>query len=366
MIRFLRAFNSVVFFIAASCSAFSNKKSIRNPIADLFQKINSLQTTEPPTQKNDPEVLLNELNIQASMKPQLAYARVERIPTLLLACVAPVLRQTSGVFPCEYQIKLVDKNEPIYTYASFGNKQLSETGFSNIPPIPLELYEFESDADSRLVREACSMLSLVVTIYPIPIGGPRYRANVVPNLFETSSKSTSANNNIPYLFDPNTQVKIAGSRRIVDYIFTKYGPPGMRNIPQVLQQPTTGMNWPRVMAAVGVSFARGNAGGRYIDSRFHDPVNVQQQQQPLILWAYEGSPFCKVVRETLSAYEIPHTVYFTPRGSINRQKLYDLTGRFQVPYLQDPNTGINLFESEAIVEYLDKQYGLTRSAVKYM
>ena len=34
------------------------------------------------------------------------------------------------------------------------------------------------------------------------------------------------------------------------------------------------------------------------------------------------------------------------------------TGRFQVPYLQDPNTGVNLFESSAILEYLDKQYAV--------
>jgi glutathione S-transferase len=29
----------------------------------------------------------------------------------------------------------------------------------------------------------------------------------------------------------------------------------------------------------------------------------------------------------------------------------------QVPYLEDPNTGAQLFESEAIVDYLNKHYG---------
>ncbi|RIJ70076.1 glutathione S-transferase, partial [Nakamurella silvestris] len=29
----------------------------------------------------------------------------------------------------------------------------------------------------------------------------------------------------------------------------------------------------------------------------------------------------------------------------------------QVPYLEDPNTGAKLFESESIVNYLQKQYG---------
>ncbi|MDU6056014.1 MAG: glutathione S-transferase N-terminal domain-containing protein, partial [Acinetobacter junii] len=29
----------------------------------------------------------------------------------------------------------------------------------------------------------------------------------------------------------------------------------------------------------------------------------------------------------------------------------------QVPYLVDPNTGVKMFESAKIVEYLKKQYG---------
>ena len=31
-------------------------------------------------------------------------------------------------------------------------------------------------------------------------------------------------------------------------------------------------------------------------------------------------------------------------------------GRFQVPYLEDPNTGAEMFESERIIEYLRKSY----------
>jgi glutathione S-transferase len=31
-------------------------------------------------------------------------------------------------------------------------------------------------------------------------------------------------------------------------------------------------------------------------------------------------------------------------------------GRIQVPYLVDPNTGVQLYESAAIVDYLEYQY----------
>ena len=36
--------------------------------------------------------------------------------------------------------------------------------------------------------------------------------------------------------------------------------------------------------------------------------------------------------------------------------LFERTGRVQVPYLIDPNTGVEMFESTAIVAYLDKTY----------
>jgi glutathione S-transferase len=33
----------------------------------------------------------------------------------------------------------------------------------------------------------------------------------------------------------------------------------------------------------------------------------------------------------------------------------------QVPFLEDPNTGLAMFESKAIIEYLEKTYGSTAS-----
>ena len=330
-----------------------------NPISDVIQKLTSKningKNNNNNGNKDTAQQRLQELNIQASTTPRLAYARAERIPSLLISSAAPVLRRATGVFPCQYKVQLIDRNETMYSYVAFDaiNKQLSETGHANLPPLPLILYENESDADSKLVREACSMLSLVVTMYPMPVNGPRYRNKINPNDFiDSKSPSVSSNDSkFPYFYDPNTSVKLAGSRLIIDYLFTKYGPPG-QPVPDILQQPTTGVNFPRLAASLGVSVIVNNAGGTYIDSNL--PSNVQ----PITLYAYEGSPFCKVVRETLCAYEIPHTIYYTPRGSVNRQRLYDQTKRFQVPFIQDPNTGIDLFESEAIVEYIKKQYGI--------
>ena len=44
------------------------------------------------------------------------------------------------------------------------------------------------------------------------------------------------------------------------------------------------------------------------------------------------------------------------RGSPNRDRMMKEMGRFQVPFLRDPNTGAELFESAAIVDYLNDVY----------
>ena len=81
--------------------------------------------------------------------------------------------------------------------------------------------------------------------------------------------------------------------------------------------------------------------------------------EPLELWTYESSPFTKAVRESLTELAIPHVVRYCPRGSTKRNELLARTGTFQVPYLEDANTGVKMFESSAMVEYLEATYALS-------
>ena len=82
-------------------------------------------------------------------------------------------------------------------------------------------------------------------------------------------------------------------------------------------------------------------------------------EKPLQFWAYEASPFCSLVRETLSELEIPYTLQPCARGSPRRTSLFNRTGTFQVPYLEDPNTGVQMFESAEIIAYLRASYQAT-------
>lgn len=311
-----------------------------NPAQDLLSRLTDKATAKAPS--NNPEAILEELNLQSSTEPAPFSARIEQIPTLLSASVAPVLRVGSGVFSSDYEVELEPKDGARYTLLSIGNAQLSETGYYKPPKEPLELYELESDPSCKLVREACSMLSLTVTIFPTPKKGPHYRPEAAER-FKNYGKE-------PIMYDPNTKATIASSSDIIEYLFQNYGPAG--KVPWTLN---TEKAWPKITAALGVQVARLGAGGTYRDCNFQ----TRGCTEPLVLYGYEGSPFVKIVRESLSELEIPHTFIFTPRGSRNRQRLYEKTGRFQVPYLEDPNTGVALFESEAIVEYLEKRYALT-------
>jgi glutathione S-transferase len=79
--------------------------------------------------------------------------------------------------------------------------------------------------------------------------------------------------------------------------------------------------------------------------------------QPLELWSFESSPYCRRVREVLSELEIAYVLHNLAKGSPKRDAFRARTGKVQVPYLEDPNTGTQMFESRDIVRYLRTTYG---------
>ena len=79
---------------------------------------------------------------------------------------------------------------------------------------------------------------------------------------------------------------------------------------------------------------------------------------PLELYSFEASPFCRLVRETLCELELPYLLHNVAKGSARRDAFVELSGKMQVPYLVDPNTGIEMFESTDIIAYLEATYGL--------
>ena len=117
--------------------------------------------------------------------------------------------------------------------------------------------------------------------------------------------------------------------------------------------------------AIGV--ANGKYGFRVGPFAFRDEspllVTAPRPKDPLILYEYEGSPFCRKVRESALLLDIPVEMRPCPGARAGfAAELQERTGRMTVPYLIDPNNDKEMFESDDIVEYLLDTYGPAREA----
>jgi glutathione S-transferase len=84
-----------------------------------------------------------------------------------------------------------------------------------------------------------------------------------------------------------------------------------------------------------------------------------QPEKLLELYEAEYCPFCRHVREALTELDLDAQIFPVPKhGKRYREQLIKAGGSAKIPFLHDPNTGAKLHESEAIVEYLYKQYGI--------
>ena len=77
----------------------------------------------------------------------------------------------------------------------------------------------------------------------------------------------------------------------------------------------------------------------------------------LELWDFEACPYCRKVREVLSELDLDYLTHPVAPGSPRRAELVRRGGKQQVPYLVDPNTGAEMYESDDIIGYLNATYG---------
>lgn len=213
---------------------------------------------------------------------------------------------------------------------NFGNVHYARR---KTPDQALELYEFEVCPYCRIAREALSALSLDPIVYPCPKGGTRFREKV---------KAEGGRYQFPYLVDPNTGVSIYESADIVEYLFREYG---LGPVPWFLRQRLFAVSTSMLASA-------------FRPSRGRHVVSAKQPEQLLQLYSYEGSPFCRIAREALSELELPYRLRNVPRKSPDRGEFISSSGKMQVPYLLDPNTGVEMFESAEIRRYLYETYAL--------
>ncbi|EDQ87979.1 uncharacterized protein MONBRDRAFT_33013 [Monosiga brevicollis MX1] len=98
-------------------------------------------------------------------------------------------------------------------------------------------------------------------------------------------------------------------------------------------------------------------------------------QEPLILYEYEGCPYCLRVREAISVLNLDVIIYPCPRETLRqnnfcrdsrfRAVVERKAGQIQFPFLIDPNSNgqaaQGMLDSTAIIEYLWTTYGADAS-----
>ena len=240
-----------------------------------------------------------------------------------------------------------------------GGRGLMGTPYPCQPEKALKLYEFEGSPFCRRVREVLTCLNLDYEVYPCPKNGKKYRALV---------KQLGGKTQFPFLVDENTGAKLYESEAIIHYLFQHYSRKG--------KTPEQFTQYPKIpMVALAGTLLNG-ARGVWIDKKIIDRAAPEHLIE---LWGFEASPYTRVVRAVLTELELPfifHNVAkerwqdaglaklrlkpgkYVPLVGGKREKLQDVMGEnIQVPYLVDPNTGVSMFESKDIVDYLHATYG---------
>lgn len=255
-----------------------------------------------------------------------------------------------------HQIKVL---QAVVSAITAGGRGVNGTAFPQQPAKPLKLYEFEGSPFCRRVREVLTLLNLDVEIYPCPKGGTKYRQVV---------QEKGGKLQFPFLIDENTGDQLFESQEIIHHLFKHYGKTG--------QTPRKFSHYPKTPYAAYAGTIINGARGVWVNKKI---INRAAPEQKLELWGFEASPYTRIVRGLLSELEIPYVLHnvakerwqdqgpailrlkpgkYVPLSGGKREKMLPLMqGKMQVPYLVDPNTGVKMFESAAIVKYLNKQYG---------
>jgi len=195
----------------------------------------------------------------------------------------------------------------------------------------LELYEFEACPFCRKVRDALTELDLEAMVYPCPKGGTVYRPKAI---------ALGGKPQFPYLVDPNTGTAMYESDDITAYLFATYGG----------RDPGILVHGPLATASSMLASAFRPVGGSQARPS-------KRPAKPLELWSFEASPFCRIAREALCELELPYLLHNVGRDGAGRPAFVARSGKMMVPYLLDPNTGREMFESGEIRDYLNATYG---------
>jgi glutathione S-transferase len=198
------------------------------------------------------------------------------------------------------------------------------------PNDALVLYELEWCPFSRIVREALSELDLDALIKPCPPGETMHHREL----------AQLGQEQFPYLIDRASGIQLGDSTKIVEHLYSRYGDGSP--VPLRMRGALA-----RITSKVA-SELRGNAPDYELPA--------ERPELTLELWNYEGSPYCRLVREELARLGLPYVSRNLARNSPRRESFRARFGKIQFPRLFDPNDNTGLFETDAIFTHLQSHY----------
>lgn len=193
--------------------------------------------------------------------------------------------------------------------------------------VPLELYELEACPYCRKVREVLSELDLEYVSRASAKG--------------SAKRAALSKQQFPFLRDPNTGIEMYESEDIIDYLMSTYG-----------EGRSGASRWLAPLNTAGAAVASVTR----LRGRRVKRARVVQPAKMLVLYNYEASPYCRKVREVLCELDLDCHIKNVARQSGRRPELVELGGKMQVPYLIDPNTSVQMYESADIIAYLRATY----------
>ncbi|CAL1409916.1 unnamed protein product [Linum trigynum] len=204
---------------------------------------------------------------------------------------------------------------------------------TGVPLKPLQLFEFEACPFCRRVREAMTELDLSAEVYPCPKGSRKHREIV---------RKLGGKEQFPFLVDPNTGILMYESGDVVKYLFQQYGQG---------KSPSMGLLESTLLTGWVPTILRAGRG-----MTLWEKARSEMPSMKLEFFSYENNPYARIVREALCELEIPYILRNVGSGSRSTKSLLDVYGSQEVPFLVDPNTGVQLGDYKKMLVYLFQTY----------
>merc|ERR1719251_532919 len=196
---------------------------------------------------------------------------------------------------------------------------------SKRPPTKLlKLYEFEGNAECKMVRETLSALDLDCIIYPCPKA-----QSGLPHLSrfrDEAKRLCGKEGDFPVLSDENYgddgPLVLMKSEQIIKYLYEEYG----NNVKQTFLEKMRCCIANHRLSVFVYQYFYLNVLRSLPEQGNERYGNTVRPKKLLELWSYEPSAFCIKVRELLSSLEVPYVLKNVAVGS--KQKRQEFHIRF--------------------------------------